>query len=86
MAQSRTKLSALVLIAAAALFGPAACSSAEKGQDEESNLQSVSQADQVCVGGGTCGSGWHCCGDGTRDWCCPQTSGCGTSWEHDACH
>jgi len=40
---------------------------------------------QQCVGGGICGDGWHCCGDGTRDWCCPQTCGCGGSFENDPC-
>jgi len=34
------------------------------------------QKTQRCVGGGTCGDGYHCCGDGTHDWCCPQSSAC----------
>jgi len=36
----------------------------------------VHRRTQVCVGGGSCGSGMHCCGDGTKDWCCAQSAGC----------
>ncbi|WAS91628.1 hypothetical protein [Nannocystis punicea] len=53
------------------------------GADEEAD-HAISRT-QTCVGGGTCGDGYHCCGDGTRDWCCPQTSGCGPSYPDDGC-
>ena len=59
--------------------------SLEQGLDEDINTPYSVAPFQVCVGGGTCGDGYHCCGDGTRDWCCPQTSGCGPSYPNDAC-
>lgn len=57
---------------------------AEQGPGEEVDTLAIAPI-QTCVGGGTCDDGYHCCGDGTRDWCCPQTAGCGPSYPDDAC-
>jgi hypothetical protein len=50
--------------------------SSEQGLDVVVDTPVPGESAQQCVGGGWCGDGYHCCGDGTRDWCCPQSSAC----------